>query len=100
MFIFFVKYSWIILNVKVDGDIYIDVYYIVEDIGIIFGFCLKEVFVDKVSINCYGFVYVLMDELFGFCVLDLSGCFYLVFDVELINFKFGDFDIELVEEFF
>lgn len=41
-----------------------------------------------------------MDESLGFCALDLSGRSYLVFDAELTNPKLGDFDTELVEEFF
>lgn len=100
MLTLFAKHSRITLNVKADGDTYIDAHHTVEDIGITLGLCLKEALADKASINRYGSAYVPMDESLGFCALDLSGRSYLVFDAELTNPKLGDFDTELVEEFF
>ncbi|MBC1465829.1 imidazoleglycerol-phosphate dehydratase HisB [Listeria welshimeri] len=96
----FAKHSRINLNVKADGDTYVDAHHTVEDVGITLGICLKEALGDKASINRYGSTYVPMDESLGFCALDLSGRSYLVFDAELANPKLGDFDTELVEEFF
>ncbi|EOA5889866.1 imidazoleglycerol-phosphate dehydratase HisB [Listeria monocytogenes] len=100
MLTLFAKHSRITLNVKADGDTYIDAHHTVEDIGITLGLCLKEALADKASINRYGSAYVPMDESLGFCALDLSSRSYLVFDAELTNPKLGDFDTELVEEFF
>ncbi|EHF2867812.1 imidazoleglycerol-phosphate dehydratase HisB [Listeria monocytogenes] len=100
MLTLFAKHSRVTLNVKADGDTYVDAHHTVEDIGITLGLCLKEALADKASINRYGSSYVPMDESLGFCALDLSGRSYLVFDAELTNPKLGDFDTELVEEFF
>lgn len=100
MLTLFAKHSRITLNVKADGDTYVDAHHTVEDVGITLGICLKEALSDKASINRYGSTYVPMDESLGFCALDLSGRSYLVFDAELTNPKLGDFDTELVEEFF
>lgn len=100
MLTLFAKHSRINLNVKADGDTYVDAHHTVEDVGITLGICLKEALGDKASINRYGSTYVPMDESLGFCALDLSGRSYLVFDAELTNPKLGDFDTELVEEFF
>ncbi|EAC3658762.1 imidazoleglycerol-phosphate dehydratase HisB [Listeria monocytogenes] len=100
MLTLFAKHSRVTLNVKADGDTYVDAHHTVEDIGITLGLCLKEALADKASINRYGSAYVPMDESLGFCALDLSGRSYLVFDAELTNPKLGDFDTELVEEFF
>ncbi|EAF5657591.1 imidazoleglycerol-phosphate dehydratase HisB [Listeria innocua] len=100
MLTLFAKHSRITLNVKADGDTYVDAHHTVEDVGITLGICLKEALSDKASINRYGSSYVPMDESLGFCALDLSGRSYLVFDAELTNPKLGDFDTELVEEFF
>ncbi|TYT97268.1 imidazoleglycerol-phosphate dehydratase HisB [Listeria monocytogenes] len=100
MLTLFAKHSRVTLNVKADGDTYVDAHHTVEDIGITLGLCLKEALADKASINRYGSSYVPMDESLGFCALDLSGRSYLVFDAEFTNPKLGDFDTELVEEFF
>ncbi|HAA6726036.1 TPA_asm: imidazoleglycerol-phosphate dehydratase [Listeria monocytogenes] len=100
MLTLFAKHSRVTLNIKADGDTYVDAHHTVEDIGITLGLCLKEALADKASINRYGSSYVPMDESLGFCALDLSGRSYLVFDAELTNPKLGDFDTELVEEFF
>ncbi|MBC6149099.1 imidazoleglycerol-phosphate dehydratase HisB [Listeria innocua] len=100
MLTLFAKHSRITLNVKAEGDTYVDAHHTVEDVGITLGICLKEALSDKASINRYGSSYVPMDESLGFCALDLSGRSYLVFDAELTNPKLGDFDTELVEEFF
>ncbi|MBC1250608.1 imidazoleglycerol-phosphate dehydratase HisB [Listeria welshimeri] len=100
MLTLFAKHSRINLNVKADGDTHVDAHHTVEDVGITLGICLKEALGDKASINRYGSTYVPMDESLGFCALDLSGRSYLVFDAELTNPKLGDFDTELVEEFF
>ncbi|MBC1386132.1 imidazoleglycerol-phosphate dehydratase HisB [Listeria innocua] len=100
MLTLFAKHSRITLNVKADGDTYVDAHHTVEDVGITLGICLKEALSDKARINRYGSTYVPMDESLGFCALDLSGRSYLVFDAELTNPKLGDFDTELVEEFF
>lgn len=100
MLILFARHSRIGLTCYVNGDLEVDGHHTSEDVGIVIGKCLKEALGDKVGINRYGNEYVPMDESLGFVALDLSGRSYLVFDAEFDNPKLGDFDTELVEEFF
>ncbi|WP_239256729.1 imidazoleglycerol-phosphate dehydratase HisB [Listeria ilorinensis] len=100
MLILLAKHSRIYLNVQAKGDTYVDSHHTTEDIGIVLGLCLKEALSDKTGIERYGSAYVPMDESLGFAALDLSGRSYLVFDADFENPKLGDFDTELVEEFF
>ena len=88
------------LVVKADGDLHVDSHHTVEDVGIVLGQALKEALGDKAGINRYGTSFVPMDETLGMASLDLSGRSYLVFDCEFDNPKLGNFDTELVEEFF
>ena len=100
MLTLFAKHGRFGLQIKADGDVYIDAHHTVEDVGIVLGNCLKEALGDKAGINRYGTAYVPMDEALGFVAVDISGRSYLVFDGEFINPKLGDFDTELAEEFF
>ncbi len=100
MLTLFAKHSRIYLNVQAKGDTYVDSHHTTEDIGIVLGLCLKEALGDKAGIERYGSAYVPMDESLGFAALDLSGRAYLVFDADFTSPKLGDFDTELVEEFF
>lgn len=77
-----------------------DSHHTIEDVGIVLGQAIKEALGDKVGINRYGTSFVPMDETLGISSLDLSGRSYLVFDATFDNPKLGDFDTELVEEFF
>lgn len=88
------------LVVKADGDLHVDSHHTVEDVGIVLGQALKEALGDKTGINRYGTSFVPMDETLGLASLDLSGRSYLVFDCTFDNPKLGNFDTELVEEFF
>lgn len=100
MLILFARHSRMSLVVHVDGDTWVDSHHTVEDIGIVLGQAIKEALGDKVGINRYGTSFVPMDETLGMSSLDLSGRSYLVFDATFDNPKLGDFDTELVEEFF
>ena len=86
--------------VKADGDLWVDSHHTVEDVGIVLGQALKEALGDKAGINRYGTAFVPMDETLGMASLDLSGRSFLVFDASFDNPKLGNFDTELVEEFF
>ncbi|MDC3416269.1 imidazoleglycerol-phosphate dehydratase HisB [Aquibacillus salsiterrae] len=88
------------LVVKADGDLHIDSHHTVEDVGIVLGQVLKEALGDKKQINRYGHAYVPMDETLGFVSLDISGRPFLAFDASFENQKLGNFDTELVREFF
>lgn len=100
MLTLFARHSRISFKCVADGDLEVDSHHTVEDVGIVIGQCLKAALGDKVGINRYGHEYVPMDESLGFAALDLSGRSYLVFDAVFNNPKLGDFDTELVEEFF
>lgn len=100
MLTLFARHSRISFNCQAQGDLEVDSHHTVEDVGIVIGKCLKEALGTKEGINRYGHEYVPMDESLGFVALDLSGRSYLVFDAEFGSPKVGDFDTELVEEFF
>ena len=86
--------------VKANGDLHVDSPHTVEDVGIALGAAHREALGDKAGINRYGTSFVPMDETLGMASLDLSGRSYLVFDAEFTNPTLGNFDTELVEEFF
>jgi imidazoleglycerol-phosphate dehydratase len=88
------------LQVEAQGDIDIDFHHTVEDIGIVLGEALKRALADKVGIRRYGQATVPMDETLASAAIDLSGRPYLCFNVPLPKVKIGEFDIELVREFF
>lgn len=99
MLTLFARHGRFGLIVKVNGDLEVDGHHTVEDTGIVIGQLIKEALGDKKQINRYGTAYVPMDEALGFVSLDISGRPYLVFDVEQLNQKVGNFDTELVREF-
>src|SRR5574344_268497 len=100
MLTLFARHSRISLLVTVDGDTWVDSHHTVEDVGIVLGQAIREALGKKEGINRYGTSFVPMDETLGLASLDLSGRSYLVFDAHFDNPKLGDFDTELVEEFF
>jgi len=87
------------LKVECSGDLKVDGHHSVEDIGIVLGKALADIVGDKKGIARYGLAYVPMDESLARCVIDFSGRAHLEFK-EQLNGKLGEFDLELVEEFF
>ncbi|AND79088.1 imidazoleglycerol-phosphate dehydratase HisB [Streptococcus pantholopis] len=100
MLTLFARHGRLSLTVKAEGDLWVDSHHTVEDVGIVLGQALREVLGDKAGINRYGTSFVPMDETLGMASLDLSGRSYLVFEADFANPKLGNFDTELVEEFF
>lgn len=100
MLTLFARHSRISLVVKAKGDTWVDSHHTVEDVGIVLGQAIREALGQKTGINRYGTSFVPMDETLGLASLDLSGRSYLVFDASFDNPKLGNFDTELVEEFF
>ncbi|AXQ78973.1 imidazoleglycerol-phosphate dehydratase HisB [Streptococcus chenjunshii] len=100
MLTLFARHGRLSLVVKAEGDLWVDSHHTVEDVGIVLGQALREVLGDKAGINRYGTSFVPMDETLGMASLDLSGRSYLVFEAEFTNPTLGNFDTELVEEFF
>ena len=88
------------LTVKAEGDLYVDQHHTVEDTGICLGMAFKQALGDSRGISRYGYFILPMDDALVLCSLDLSGRSYLAFDVPMPMQKVGDFDTELVEEFF
>ncbi len=100
MLTLFSKHSKIDLDVTCKGDINVDYHHTVEDIGIVLGKAILEALGDKKGINRYADTILPMDESLILTAIDISGRSYLGFDVLFPSQKIGDFDTELVEEFF
>ena len=95
----FAKHGLFDLQVMCDGDLEIDDHHSVEDIAITLGQALAQALADKAGINRYGEAIVPMDEALCRAVIDLSGRFYLVYEVPTKRQKIGNFSVELVEHF-
>ena len=95
----FTKHAHIDMEVKCVGDTHIDDHHSVEDVAIVIGQALNEAIYPVQSIERFGNATVVMDEASVTCDIDLSNRGYLVFELP-IGGKVGEFDVELVEEFF
>lgn len=95
----FSKHSLLDLSLVCDGDIHVDFHHSVEDVGIVIGEALKKEIFPIKNIERFGEATVVMDEASVNCALDLSNRPFLVFEA-VDDGKIGDFDVELVEEFF
>ncbi len=95
----FSKHGLMDIELSCDGDIHIDFHHSVEDSGIVLGQALHEEIFPIENIERYGEATVVMDEASVNTTLDLSNRPFLYFDVDITD-KIGDFDTELVEEFF
>jgi len=93
-------HSLIDLNILARGDTQIDFHHTIEDIGICLGKALKEALGDKAGIRRYGSAFIPMDETLASVHLDISGRPGLVYQLPLRRRKIGNFDTELVKEFF
>lgn len=100
MLTLFSKHGLIDLEIKADGDLVVDSHHTVEDIAIVLGSAVKEALKDKAGIKRYGTSFVPMDESLATISLDISGRPFLVFDAKFTVDKLGNFDTEMVEEFF
>ena len=95
----FAKHGLFDLEISCKGDLEIDDHHSVEDIAITMGQALLEALGDKAGINRYGEAIVPMDEALCRSVIDLSGRFYLVYEVPTKRQKIGNFSVELAEHF-
>ncbi len=96
----FARHGLFDLQIEAQGDIDIDFHHTVEDVGIVLGDAVKRALGDKACIRRYGQATVPMDETLASVAVDLSGRPYLCFNVPLPKVKIGEFDVELVREFF
>ncbi|HMN84519.1 MAG TPA: imidazoleglycerol-phosphate dehydratase HisB, partial [Bauldia sp.] len=94
------RHSLIDISVAAKGDLHIDQHHTVEDVGIAIGQALTKALGDRAGITRYADVHLPMDETLTRCAVDVSGRPYLVFKVEFPRPKIGEFDTELVVEFF
>ncbi len=88
------------LEVSAKGDLHIDAHHTVEDIGITIGQAFAKAIGDKQGIRRYGHAYVPLDEALSRVVVDLSGRPGLEFKVDFVRARIGEFDVDLVHEFF
>jgi len=88
------------ISVQAKGDLHIDAHHTVEDIGITLGQAFAKAIGDKKGIRRYGHAYVPLDEALSRVVLDISGRPGLEFGVEFTRARIGDFDVDLIHEFF
>lgn len=88
------------IQVQAQGDLHIDAHHTVEDIGITLGQAFAKAVGDKKGIRRYGHAYVPLDEALSRVALDISGRPGLVFEVDFTRARIGDFDVDLVHEFF
>ena len=96
----FARHGLFDLDVKCDGDTWVDCHHSIEDTGIVLGTAIKEAVGDKKGIRRFGSCILPMDETLVLCAVDLSGRPYLQFDAEFTVDKVGDMDTEMVREFF
>jgi len=94
------RHSMIDLEIEAKGDLHIDAHHTVEDVGITLGQAFAKAIGDKKGVRRYGHAYVPLDEALSRVVLDLSGRPGLEYAVEYARGLVGEFDIDLVHEFF
>jgi imidazoleglycerol-phosphate dehydratase len=88
------------LTVKVTGDLHVDQHHSVEDTGIALGQAFRQALGDKAGINRYADMQMPMDETLTRVAIDISGRSFLVFRTTFPTEKIGNFDTELVREWF
>lgn len=94
------RHGLIDLEIAAKGDLHIDAHHTVEDVGIAVGQALAKALGDKKGLRRYGHAYVPLDEALSRVVVDLSGRPGLVFNVPFTRGTIGEFDVDLVREFF
>ncbi len=99
MLTLFAKHGQFDLTVKCVGDTQVDAHHTTEDIGICLGKTFAEALGDKAGIVRYGHMVLPMEETLVTVAIDLSGRNYVVFNAPIPAAKIGEFDSELVEDF-
>lgn len=94
------RHSRIDLTVKAVGDLHIDYHHTTEDTGIALGQAVKQALGNMAGITRYAGVHMPMDETLTRVVIDISGRPFLVFKADFPRAKIGEFDTELVREWF
>ena len=94
------RHGLIDIEIEAQGDLHIDAHHTAEDIGISLGQAFAKALGDKKGIRRYGHAYVPLDEALTRVVVDLSGRPGLEFHVEFTRARIGEFDVDLIHEFF
>lgn len=99
MLTLFVRHSLVDLTVNAQGDLEVDAHHTTEDVAICLGQAIRQSLGDKSGIRRYGSLTLPMEETLVTTSIDLSGRSYLVFNAPIPTAKIGEFDTELVEDF-
>ncbi len=94
------RHGLIDLTIEAKGDIQVDAHHTIEDVGITLGHAVSKAIGDKKGIRRYGHAYVPLDEALSRVVIDFSGRPGLEYRVEFPRGRVGDFDVDLIHEFF
>jgi len=94
------RHSLMDLEVEAKGDLHIDAHHTVEDVGISIGQAFAKAIGDKKGVRRYGHAYVPLDEALSRVVIDLSGRPGLEYSVDYARGLIGEFDVDLIHEFF
>ena len=94
------RHGMLDLEIEAQGDLHIDAHHTVEDIGITLGQAMAKALGDKAGIRRYGHAYVPLDEALSRVVVDFSGRPGLEYHVEYTRALIGEFDVDLMREFF
>lgn len=100
MLTLFARHSGVDLKIQSEGDLVVDGHHTAEDTGIVLGQVIARALGEKKGIERYGYAVIPMDEALLEAVIDLSGRPYIVFNADFNAPSVGDFDTQLVEEFF
>jgi len=95
-----VRHGMLDLDIAATGDLHIDAHHTVEDVGIALGQAVAKALGDKTGVRRYGHAYVPLDEALSRVVIDLSGRPGLEFDIPFVRGLIGEFDVDLIHEFF
>ncbi|MDR1998052.1 MAG: imidazoleglycerol-phosphate dehydratase HisB [Candidatus Margulisbacteria bacterium] len=95
----FAKHGNFDLTIAAAGDLQVDGHHTVEDVGLVLGDAFRQALQNKSGINRYGFFVLPMDEALAECAVDISGRPFLRFSADFQKARVGDFDAELIEEF-
>ena len=94
------RHAMLDLEVNAKGDLHIDAHHTVEDVGITLGQAFAKAIADKAGVRRFGHAYVPLDEALSRVVLDLSGRPGLIYNVKFTRALIGEFDADLVHQFF
>jgi len=94
------RHGLVDLTLRAEGDLEVDAHHTVEDVGIVLGQAVAKAVGDKRGITRYGHAYVPLDEALSRAVIDFSGRPGLTYAVDYVRGRIGDFDVDLLREFF